>query len=145
MLKPVERQFPLDDLDVVQNGFFLIAREPDDVAGAGDGAMLMPLLQQAQSGRADLALSAQPLARQYGVYQPGRHHGCLRDGLEPVRHQPRPDPLALRGRLGSGFARSIAGTYYVAEIEPTLDPEISGDPYYVALYALRLLCAGSCR
>ena len=44
----------------------------------------------------------------------------LRDGLEPVRHQPRPDPLALRGPLDSSFARSIAGTYYVAEIEPTL-------------------------
>src|ERR1700741_1636728 len=28
----------------------------------------------AQSGRADLALSAQPLARQLGVYQPGGHH-----------------------------------------------------------------------
>ena len=44
---------------------------------------------------------------------------CLRDVLEPVRHQPRPDPLALRGPLGSSFARSIAGTYYAAEIEPT--------------------------
>src|SRR5258705_13646477 len=74
----------------------------------------------AQSGRADLALSAQPLARQLGVYQPDRHHGCLRDGLEPVRHQPRPDPLALRGRLGSSFARFMGGTNYVAEIEPTL-------------------------
>src|SRR6202035_3720200 len=73
-----------------------------------------------QSGRADLALSAQPLARQLGVYQPGGHHGCLRDVLEPVRHQPRPDPLALRSRLGSSFARFIGGTDYVAEIEPTL-------------------------
>ena len=26
------------------------------------------------------------LARQLGVSQPGGHHGCLRDGLEPVRH-----------------------------------------------------------
>jgi hypothetical protein len=66
----------------------------------------------AQSGRADLALSAQPLARQLGISQPGRRHGCLRDGLEPVRHQPRPDPLALRGRLGSSIARSIGGTCY---------------------------------
>ena len=40
--------------------------------------------------------------------------------MEPVRHQPRPDPLALRGRLGSSFARFIAGTNYVAEIKPTL-------------------------
>ena len=40
----------------------------------------------AQSGRADLALSAQPLARQFGVSQPGGDHGCLRDGLEPVRY-----------------------------------------------------------
>ena len=45
--------------------------------------------------------------------QPGGHHGRLRDGVEPVRHQPRPDPLALRGRLGSSFARSIADTCYV--------------------------------
>src|ERR1700726_3231020 len=37
----------------------------------------------AQPGRADLALSAQPLARQLGIYQPGRHHGRLRDRLEP--------------------------------------------------------------
>ena len=66
----------------------------------------------AQSGRADLALSAQPLARQLGVSQPGGHHGCLRDGLEPVRRRPRLDPLALRGRLGSGFARSIGGACY---------------------------------
>src|SRR5580704_15634466 len=40
----------------------------------------------AQPSRADLALSAQPLARQFGVCQPDRHHGCLRDGMEPVRH-----------------------------------------------------------
>src|SRR5580700_10442498 len=69
------------------------------------------------TGRASLALSAQPLARQLGIYQPGGHHGCLRDGVEPVRHRPRPDPLALRGRLGSSFARFIGGTNYVAEIE----------------------------
>jgi len=68
----------------------------------------------AQPGRAHLALSAQPLARQLGVCQPGGHHGCRRDGVEPVRRQPRPDPLALRGRLGSGFARSIGGALYVA-------------------------------
>src|SRR5580692_7376285 len=63
---------------------------------------------------------AQPLARQLGVYQPGGHHGRLRDGLEPVRHQPRSDPLALRGRLGSGFSRSLNATYCGPEIEPTL-------------------------
>src|SRR5438270_8203474 len=28
--------------------------------------------------------------------------GCLRDGVEPVRRRSRLDPLALRGRLGSG-------------------------------------------
>src|SRR6266404_8855667 len=59
-----------------------------------------------------MTMSAQSLARQLGVYQPDGHHGCLRDGLEPVRHQPRPDPLALRGRLGSSFARPIADTGY---------------------------------
>jgi hypothetical protein len=32
------------------------------------------------------------------------------DACEMVRHQPRPDPLGLRGRLGSGFARSMGGT-----------------------------------
>src|SRR5690348_2936723 len=64
----------------------------------------------AQSGRADLALSAQSLARQLGIFQPGGHHGCLRDGLEPVCQQPRPGPLALRRRLGSSFARAIADT-----------------------------------
>ena len=70
----------------------------------------VPLQPGAQSGRADLALSAQSLASQHGVYQPGGHHGCLRDGLEPVRHQPPPDPLALCGRLGSAFVRSIGGS-----------------------------------
>ena len=83
----------------------------------------------AQSGRADLALSAQSLARQLGVCQPGGHHGRLRDGLEPVCQQPRPGPLALRGRLGSGFARSIAGAYYRAFVKANLCPEIFGDPY----------------
>ena len=48
---------------------------------------------------------------------------CLRDGLEPVRHQPRPDPLALRGRLGSSFARSIGDTYH-----PALSPVIKRTP-----------------
>src|SRR5258708_6900449 len=33
----------------------------------------------------------------------------LRVGLEPVRHRSPPDPLALRGPLGSGFARSVGG------------------------------------
>ena len=62
--------------------------------------------------------------------QPGRHHGCLRDGLEPVRHRPRPNPLALRRRLGSGLARSIRGTW-VWELRSKAHscPEISGDPY----------------
>src|SRR6202011_2153819 len=73
----------------------------------------------AQSSRADLALSAQPLARQLGILEPRRHHGRLRDGVAPVRHQHRLGPLALRGRLGSGFVRSIACACYrtVAQIK----------------------------
>jgi hypothetical protein len=66
----------------------------------------------AQSSGAGLALSAQPLARQLGISQPGGHHGCLPDGVEPVRRRSRLDPLALRGRLGSGFVRSIAAACY---------------------------------
>jgi hypothetical protein len=31
----------------------------------------------AQSSRAGLARSAQPLAQQFGISEPGRHHGCL--------------------------------------------------------------------
>ena len=73
---------------------------------------LPPLQPGAQSGRAGLALSAQPLARQLGISEPGGHHGCLRDGVEPVRRRSRLDPLALRGRLGSGFVRSIAAACY---------------------------------
>src|SRR5438105_3457527 len=86
-----------------------------------------------QSGRADLALSAQPLARQLGVSQPRPHHRCLRDSLEPVCQQPRPSPLVLRRRLGSGFARSVG----VPAIEPRTEieghscPEIFGDRYYI--------------
>jgi hypothetical protein len=71
---------------------------------------LSPLQSGAQPGRAGLALSARSLACQLGVYPLGRCHGGLRDGLEPVRHQPQPDRLALCGRLASGFARSIGGT-----------------------------------
>src|SRR5205823_3868994 len=40
------------------------------------------------------------------------YHVCLRDGVEPVRHRSRLDPLALRGRLGSGYPRSIAAACY---------------------------------
>jgi len=31
-----------------------------------------------------------PLARQLGISELGGHHGRLRDGVEPVRHQQRP-------------------------------------------------------
>ncbi len=68
----------------------------------------------AQSGRANLALSAQPLARQLDISQSGGYHGCLRDGLEPVRHRSPPDPLTLRGRLGAGFVCSVGGVRYRA-------------------------------
>ena len=61
------------------------------------------LQPRAQSGRAHLALSAQPLARQLGLSQSGRHHGCLRDGVEPLRWRPRLGPFAVRGPLGPGF------------------------------------------
>jgi len=30
-------------------------------------------------------------------------------GVEPVRHEPWPGPLTLRGRLGYGFVRSVGG------------------------------------
>ena len=63
-------------------------------------------------------------------------HGCLRDGLEPVRHQPPPDPLALRGRLGSSFARSLGDPVTLLyRLRSTAHPcpEISGDPYNFAV------------
>ena len=47
-----------------------------------------------------------------GAIIAGGHHGCLRDGVEPVRRRSRVDPLALRGRLGSGCVRSIAAACY---------------------------------
>src|SRR3954469_18961319 len=53
-------------------------------------AALQPGTQYSGAG---LALSAQPLARQLGISQPGRHHGGLRDGMEPVRRRSRLDPL----------------------------------------------------
>jgi hypothetical protein len=84
---------------------------------SASGVALQPGVQP---GRADLALSAQPLARQLGVYQPGGHHGRLRDGLEPVCRRSRLDPLALSGRLGSGCARSTV----VPVIKPY--PEMEG-------------------
>ena len=48
-------------------------------------------------------------------------HGRLRDGVEPVRHQHRLGPLALRGRLGSGCVRSTAWACYqtVVQIKDT--------------------------
>jgi len=44
-LEHVERQFPLEDLDVAQNGLLRIARESDNVAGVGDRPVLMACLQ----------------------------------------------------------------------------------------------------
>src|SRR6266850_1338160 len=68
----------------------------------------------------------------------------LRDGVEPVRHQQRPGPLTLRGRLGSGFVRSIV----VPEWCPLSNrgprqkthscPEISGDLYKAGKVPWRL-------
>src|ERR1700726_1091056 len=89
------------------------------------------LTARSSTQSSDLALSAQPLARQFGVCQPDRHHGCLRDGMEPVRHQPRPDPLALCGQLGSRSATSIAGTARGPPIEATL---VSGNFRQFLLY-----------
>ena len=104
-----------------------LARQP----GASDPRQhylvgVAALQPRAQSGRAHLALSAQPLARQLGLSQSGRHHGRLRDGVEPLRRRPRLDPLAVRGRLGARLApllirRSI--------IQKHAHPTISGDPY----------------
>jgi len=60
------------------------------------------------------------------------------DGLEPVRHQPPPDPFALRGRLGSSFARSIGGTLlYGLRSKAHSCPEIFGDPYKTSLCVTR--------
>ena len=39
-LEDVERQLPLDDLDVAQDRFARVAGEAEDVAGPGDGAVL---------------------------------------------------------------------------------------------------------
>src|SRR5438045_1249403 len=72
------------------------------------------LQPRAQSGRADLALSAQSLARQLGISRPGTHHGRLRNRLAAVRRRPRLDPLALRGRLGSHFALAVGGALSAA-------------------------------
>ena len=56
-LENIERQLPLDDLDIAQNGLPGITGEPDDVAGTGDRAMLAPLLQhRAVFGNPVLAL-----------------------------------------------------------------------------------------
>ena len=41
----IDRQFPLDDLDVAQDRFLGVAGEAQNVAGVGDGAVLAPLLQ----------------------------------------------------------------------------------------------------
>jgi len=38
-------KFPLDDLDVAQNGRLGVAGEPADVAGTSDGTVLAPFLQ----------------------------------------------------------------------------------------------------
>lgn len=35
-----------------------------------------------------------------------------KNAVESVRHQPRPGPLALHGRLGSGFSRSVGRARY---------------------------------
>jgi hypothetical protein len=52
------------------------------------------------------------------------NHGCLRDGLEPVCRRSRLDPLALRGRLGAGFAGSVGGACYLTAVWNARDPRI---------------------
>src|SRR5207249_8399502 len=89
-------------------------------------------------------LSAQPLARQFGIFRPGGDHGCMRDGLEPVCHQSRPDPLALRGRLGVSFARFLGGTrslLHGLKSKVHSYPEISGKPYKAAELLREVLVA----
>ena len=82
--------------------------------------------QSSIQSRAHLALSAQPLARQLGLSQPGRHHGCLRYGVEPLRWRPRLGPFAVRRRLGARLALDLCGRRYCPK-HP--GPIISGDPY----------------
>src|SRR5262249_9104229 len=104
-----------------------LAQEPSS-RGAGQYHLVGAAALQpgAQSGRAHLALSAQPLAGQLGVSQPGGHHGCLRDGVEPVCQQPQSGPVALRGRLGSCFARSVVGSWY-PDLSPIKATLVSGN------------------
>src|SRR5271170_4247762 len=75
------------------------------------------LQPRAQPSRADLALSAQSLARQLDISRPGAHHGRLRGRLAAVRGRPRLDPLALRRRLGSRFALSVGGALPIAVLD----------------------------
>ena len=44
-LQDVQRQLALDDLDIAEDRCLAVAGKADDVAGAGDGAVLAPLLQ----------------------------------------------------------------------------------------------------
>src|SRR5271155_3734968 len=95
----------------------------------------------AQSGRADLARSAQSLARQLDISRPGTHHGRLRGRLAAVRGRPRLDPLALRRRLGSRFALSVGGALPTAVLDEKYSRvrKFMGDPYYQMARLLRLL------
>ena len=90
-----------------------LARQP----GAGDTRQhylvgVAALQPTAQSGGAHLALSAQPLACLLGLLQPGRHHGRLRDGVEPLRRRPRLGPFAVRRRLGAWLAPGLIRALY---------------------------------
>jgi DDE superfamily endonuclease len=62
--------------------------------------------------RAHPALSAQPLARQLGLLQSGRHHRRLRDRVEPLRRRPRLGPFAVRRRPGARLAPGLLRALY---------------------------------
>ena len=85
----IERQFALDDLDIAENRFLGVAREADDVAGIGDGAVIAPLLQHvAIFGDAVLSLLRGKQVFRVDVLEPDEHasHPGARRLLDEIRN-----------------------------------------------------------
>src|SRR5215472_4232860 len=96
-LEHVERQFPLDDLDIAQDGLPRIAGKSDDVPRASDSSVLMPLLQhRAVFGDLVLALLGRKEIIGIDVLQADKDaaNAGLRCLLDEVR-----DPVAQRVHL----------------------------------------------
>ena len=136
----VERQFAFDDLDVAQDRPLRVAWEAEDVAGAGDGAGVSPLLQHgAIFGDLVLVLLGSQQIVGIDVFEADEDaaHPGLGDLLNKVRNAvtqrvdlDREGELQIVGRahrdqpVGQLLPIAVAGEIVVGNEEPADPPRI---------------------